>query len=75
MLAEINEGFLWASLVWGSVGSGYLIYGWKQKEPLPLLGGVALVAGSYFIDSWWLMSLVSIGIIGLVFWLIRRSGF
>ena len=26
-----NENFLLASLFWGSIAFGYLIYGWKQK--------------------------------------------
>ena len=73
MLA-MSESFLWASLVWGSVGSGYLLYGWKQKEPIPLLGGVLLLAGSYFIDDWLWMSLFSVAAIIGVFWLLHRLG-
>lgn len=75
MLADLNESFLWASLVWGSIGSGFLIYGWKQKAPLPLLAGVLLVAVSYFVDSWILMSLASLAIIAGVIWFLRRGEF
>lgn len=75
MWAAINMSFLWASLIWGAVGSAYLVYGCRQKSPLPLLGGSAMIAVSYMVDAWWLMSLVSIAIIGAIWWLFRRGWF
>lgn len=61
-----------ASCIWGAVGSGFAIYGWKQKVALPLYGGIALVAGSYFFsNSATLMSLFSIVVIAGIFWLKR----
>ena len=39
-----NENFLLASLFWGSIAIGYLIYGWKQKTLMPFLGGLAMTA-------------------------------
>lgn len=59
-----------ASFLWGAVGTGFAVYGWKQKEMRPLFGGIALVAGSYFFaDSALIMSAVSIVIIVAIFWL------
>jgi hypothetical protein len=59
-----------ASIVWGAVGTGFAIYGWKQKEMIPLFGGIALVAGSYFFATSALgMSLFSIATIAAIFWL------
>ena len=29
---SIDSNTLIASLIWGSIGSGFSIYGWKQKE-------------------------------------------
>ena len=67
-----NPSVLIASCVWGAVGSGFAIYGWKQKVMLPLFGGIALVAGSYFFsNSALLMSLFSIVVIAAIFWLKR----
>ena len=39
---------LWG-VVFGSVGLGYFLYGKKQRAPVPLLCGVALMAVPYFI--------------------------
>jgi hypothetical protein len=55
---SIDSNTLIASLIWGSIGSGFSIYGWKQKESLPLFGGIALVSISYFIGSALWMSIV-----------------
>ena len=61
-----------ASFFWGTVGTGFAIYGWKQKEMRQLFGGIALIAGSYFFaNSALLMSVVSIAIIIAIFWLKR----
>ena len=46
-----NSNTLFASLFWGSVGLGFLIYGKKQGAMVPLFGGVALMAISYFVSS------------------------
>jgi hypothetical protein len=69
----LNESFLFASLIWGSIGTGYLIYGWRQKALVPFLGGFALVVISYFVGSWLLMSCLSIIAMILVHVLIRRG--
>jgi len=68
-----NSNSMIASVIWGAIGSGFAIYGWKQKEMIPLFGGIAIVAGSYFFaNSAWLMSLFSIAAIAAIFWLKRR---
>lgn len=38
----------------GAVGAGYLLYGRKQSQPVPLICGVALIAYPYFVDNIWL---------------------
>ena len=62
-----NANFLFASLFWGSVGVGYWIYGKKQREMTPMLGGVAMIAVSYLVSSWLLMSLLCIGVASAVY--------
>ena len=69
---NLDAHSLFASLLWGSIGSGFIIFGKKQGEPVPLFGGIALVAVSYFIESAFLMSLVSAALIAGIFWLRRR---
>ncbi|MEN9678843.1 MAG: hypothetical protein RIS76_4739 [Verrucomicrobiota bacterium] len=68
----LDEKFLWASLIWGALGSGYLVYGWRQKEPLPTIAGVVLLGVSYLVGSWLLMSVIAGGTIALVHFLQRR---
>ncbi len=66
-----NANFLFASLIWGSVGMGYFIYGKKQTSWVPMAGGVLMVAASYFASSAWVMSFVCLGLIGAVFLLLK----
>ncbi len=68
-----DTNFLFASLLWGSVGIGYWVYGKKQQEMMPMLGGVAMIAVSYFVGSWRLMSLISIALMVAVYLLVKRG--
>lgn len=68
-----DTNFLFASLIWGSVGVGYWIYGKKQREMTPMLGGMAMIAVSYFVGSWLLMSLICIALIVAVYQLMKRG--
>jgi hypothetical protein len=68
----MNTADLLVSLVWGSVGSGYLIYGWRQKASIPLAGGAAMTLVSYFFPAL-PMTLVCVAAIVMVHWLIKRG--
>ncbi len=68
-----KTSFLLASLVWGSVGVGYFIYGRKQQSLAAMLGGVLMVFVSYFVSSALLMSLICAAIIAAVIFLIKRA--
>ena len=68
-----DTSFLFASLLWGSVGMGYFIYGKKQSATMPMIGGIVICAVSYVVSSWLLMTLLSIGIIVAIHWLIKRG--
>lgn len=59
---SLSTNFLFASLFWGTVGVGYFIYGKKQREMMPLIGGVLIVAVSYLVSSWILMSLICLAL-------------
>jgi hypothetical protein len=65
---------LFASLIWGGIGSGFLIYGWKQKAAVPLGVGLALTAISYFVGSAMYMSLAAVGIFVVMYWL-KKQGY
>ena len=66
-----NANFLFASLVWGSVGFGYFIYGKKQGSWIPLAGGLLMMIASYFVSSALLMSLLCIALIAAVHLLLK----
>lgn len=69
----LNTNFLFASLFWGSVGAGYWIYGKRQSAMSPMFGGVAMIAVSYFVTSWLLMSLICLAIAFGVYALLKRG--
>jgi hypothetical protein len=69
LLAGLTSGTLFASLIWGSIGLGFFIYGKKQRSFPPLLGGLAMMGICYFISSVLWMSIAAVAIIaGIWFW-------
>jgi hypothetical protein len=69
----LNASFLFASLIWGSVGLGYFIYGKKQSSWAPMVGGVLMMAASYFVSSALLMSVACAALILIVYFLLKRG--
>ena len=66
----LNTSFLFASLFWGSVAGGYLIYARKDRAIPPFLGGVAMMAASFLVTSWFWMSVLCLGLmVGVYFWM------
>jgi uncharacterized membrane protein HdeD (DUF308 family) len=68
-----NTSFLFASLIWGSVGVGYFIYGKRQGSWAPMVAGVLMVAVSYFVASALLMSLICIASMAAVYLLLKQG--
>lgn len=68
-----NPSFLFASLIWGSIGVGYFIYGKKQQSFIPMIGGILMIVVSYFVGSALLMSLICILLIVAVYVLLKRG--
>lgn len=66
-----NASNLWAAIFWGAVGSGYFIYGWRQKSAIPLAGGVAISLVCFFPALW--MTLASLAIMAGVWWLLKQG--
>lgn len=71
MKIAVDSNTLMASLIWGSIGFGFAVYGWKQKDLLTLFGGITLMAISYFIWSALYMSLVGAVLVAAIIWLKR----
>ena len=70
---NFDSSFLFASLLWGCVGFGYWIYGKKQKEMMPMVGGVAMIVVSYLVNSWLLMTLLCIATMVAVYQFMSRG--
>ena len=68
-----DSNFLFASLIWGSIGVGFFIYGRKQQSVAPLVAGILMIAASYFASSAMVMSLVCIGLMAVLY-IISRQG-
>ena len=68
-----NASFLFASLFWGSVGVAYFIYGKKQTSWVPMIAGLLMIVVSYFVASALLMSLTCLGIMVLVYVLLKQG--
>ena len=70
---SLDSSFLFASLLWGSVGIGYWIYGKRQAAMMPMLGGFVMIAISFLISSWFLMSLLCIAVMVAIYLLAKRG--
>lgn len=68
-MTSSDTNFLFVSLIWGSIGAGYWLYGKKQQSTPAMAGGAALMLASYFVESSLLLSVASIAImVGVYFW-------
>jgi hypothetical protein len=68
----LDANFLLASLLWGSIGFGYCIYGKRQQQWVPMTGGIVMIAASYFFSAL-IMSLVCIAVMVAVYWLLKNG--
>jgi hypothetical protein len=67
----LNAHYLLASMFWGSVATGYMIYGWKQRALIPFLGSLAMTVACFLSTLW--MSLACIAIMLAVWWLVKQG--
>ena len=51
----MTSSLLFLGLIFGSVGTGFFIYGKKQGAPVPLVCGMLLMVVPYFISNSWLL--------------------
>lgn len=69
----MNPDTLWASMVWGAVGSGFAIYGKKQSKAVPMAGGLAMIGSTYFCETALMMSAIGVGLTAGIWWLTKRG--
>ncbi len=63
-MALNTSSILW-SLLFGSVGLGFFVYGRKQKAVVPLVCGLALMVFPYFVSDTFLLVLFGVVLIAL----------
>ena len=73
-MLDFSASSLFASLLWGSVGSVMFIYGKKRQSWTPLGCGLAMLLVSYFIESAAYMSLASLAILAIMYGL-KKQGY
>jgi hypothetical protein len=61
----MNTASLLWSLVFGSVGLGFFIYGKKQQALIPLLCGLALMIFPYFVFNTLVLVIIGVALIAL----------
>jgi hypothetical protein len=57
----MTEATIWWGLLFGSIGLGFFWYGKKQRSPIPMVCGLALMIYPYFIGN--TLLLVAIGVV------------
>ncbi len=68
-----SGNWLFVSLVWGSIGLGYCVYGRRQQSFSAFIGGIVMLLASYFIGSSLAMSVVCLGVAGAVYYLAKQG--
>jgi hypothetical protein len=48
---NMDTSTIWWSLLFGSIGFGYFMYGRKQKAPVPLICGIGMMIYPYFVSG------------------------
>ncbi len=65
--------YLFAALIWGSIGLGFAIYGKRQKAMPALVGGILLMGCSYMISSPLYMTLVGVALVAAILFVGRYT--
>jgi hypothetical protein len=63
-----DSSLIWG-MVWGTIGSGYLIYGAKQKKGVALISAIALMVFPYFVSNVFLTIILGLAFMALPFYI------
>jgi hypothetical protein len=58
-----------SGLLFGSIGSGFFIYGKKQQEGVPLVCGLALIILPYFVSSTLVLVLLGVTLMAVPYFM------
>lgn len=68
-MTEASEAAIVWAVIFGAIGTGYLIYGRKQRRPMAFVSGLALIGVPYFVDSAVAIVVVCIAFMALPFFI------
>lgn len=68
-MGDITATSLFLSVLFGSVGFGFFIYGRKQRKVVPLLCGIALMIVPYFIPNTLLLFVVGAVLVAIPYFI------
>jgi hypothetical protein len=68
----VDPLYLFTALCWGAIGFGFFIYGRKQRRPVPMIGGILLIASSYAARTPLTLSMVGIAVVFGMYALSKR---
>jgi len=54
-------------MIFGSIGTGYFIYGKKQQNTIALITGLLLAVYPYFVSNWVLVILIGVVLMSVPF--------
>ena len=69
---DLSAHYLFASMFWSTVGFGYFVYGKKQQSMMPLIGGIVMMAVSFFLGWIW-MTIACLAVAGAVYYLVKNG--
>lgn len=58
-----NPTLMMWGMLFGTIGTGYAMYGWRQRRPIPLVVGVVLMAYTFFVTNVYLVVFLGIALI------------
>ena len=67
---NLDSSQIWWSVLWGGIGGGYIIYGWRQKSSYPFVGGVVMSLACFLPAL--PMSVLSIATMVAVWWMCKN---
>ena len=64
--------YLFCVLTWSAIGFGFFFYGKKQKRLIPMVGGILMMASTYFGGAPLTLSMICIAIVLGIYVLNKR---
>jgi len=62
---SLDPAWLMWCVLFGSFGLAFFVYGRRQKAPVPLVCGLALMVYPYFVSNTYVLCAIGVGLIAL----------